>query len=253
MSAALRRRPIGHDGVGPTIRVTAREIREAATRALSAAGVSAGEASAAAVVITHAELHERTGLSALLDELGSVPPGPVPVAICLETLPASAVPVTVLDVTVLDDPARRGPLLIGRLAMDLCAAISRPVLVRGHVAGPAFIWTAVEIAERQLIGLELVGIGHGRACARVTVTVTENGSLYRTPPPDIVSPMTPPTGVLISRADPATPPGRAVSTTASRSSRLHDAMTDGIDVDAALWSLACAAARRFLVPENRSD
>ena len=68
------------------IRVSVREIRETAWRALFAAGLSAGEAASAADVITAMELHEGTGLAALDDQLRRAVPGHRPVGLRREAV-----------------------------------------------------------------------------------------------------------------------------------------------------------------------
>ncbi|MEO5832595.1 MAG: hypothetical protein ABIR83_04400, partial [Nakamurella sp.] len=60
------------------MRVAVREIREATYRAVIAAGASAGEASTAAELTVHTEIHCGAGITAVLDELPRVPRRRVP-------------------------------------------------------------------------------------------------------------------------------------------------------------------------------
>ncbi len=89
---ACTRTPVG------TVRVSPREIRDVAFRAMRVAGASGGEASLAARAVVRAELRPgvQDGVAALLDELGGV------------RGPQDGARFTPGDVPTLDDPAGRG-------------------------------------------------------------------------------------------------------------------------------------------------
>jgi len=90
--------PAAPAAAGGTIRVSPREIRDVAFRAMRVAGASGGEASLAARAVLRAQLLETSpdGLAALLDELARVRP----VRVGARFAPAA--------VPVLQDPAGRG-------------------------------------------------------------------------------------------------------------------------------------------------
>lgn len=234
-------------GAAGTVRVSLREIRDVAFRAVLAAGASSGEAAAAAALVVLGEVVDGAGVRALVDELGRIPRGRIPVS-----REGAA-----LDV--LHDPAHRGPLLLGPLAADLAVAGGRPVLLAGATWTPATEWILVNSAAHAGIPLLAARIGaHGGPDA--SVLAAPDGALYRATdaaeggphlPLSPDSPVPHVQGTLLSGWTAETLPADLVPI---RSSAQHDkhfatATRNGLCVDPEPWSRACAASRRFLVPE----
>ncbi|MFE2376838.1 hypothetical protein [Streptomyces sp. NPDC059398] len=234
-------------------RVAVREIREAAFRALVAAGASSGEAATAAELVVLGEVLDGTGVRALAEELDRVPRGRHPVACSGDTL------------LVLHDPAGRGPLLLGPPAADLAAARSRPVLLPGAWT-PSVEWILVSAAARTsapLLATRVRADGSPGAC----VLATPDGTLYRSASSAVFdgqpagraadAPGLPGTGRVGAGTlltpwnrpgqSPDLPPAR---TPAQHHERFTTALTHGLRVAPGPWETIHGAARRYLVPEH---
>ncbi|WP_406134901.1 hypothetical protein [Streptomyces sp. NBC_01089] len=251
----------GPDGAGH--RVAVREIREAAFRAVVAAGASSGEAATAADLVVLGEVLDGTGVRALADELDRVPQGRHPVSCSGDTL------------VVLHDPAGRGPLLLGPQAADLAAAGRHPVLLPGAWTPPVE-WILVSAAARTrtpLLATRIRADGSPGACALATADSTVHradhpgafepgafGGPHDGPAADTTGPrmaVPPGEGVLLSRWNGAarTPDLLAGLTPARTPARQHErfatALTHGLRVAPEPWATVYAASRRYLVPEHR--
>ncbi|MGN6129804.1 MAG: hypothetical protein ACTHOK_05630, partial [Nocardioidaceae bacterium] len=97
-------------------RVSIRDIRESAYRALVAHGASHGEAATAAEQVLHAEMHHSSGLTALLTDL-ALPTWPHTGMTLTRRATASE-----LEVSVVSGPGRGNPLRAGCLLAELAAS-----------------------------------------------------------------------------------------------------------------------------------
>ena len=227
---------------GNRIRLAVREVRETAFRALYAAGVSAGEAGAAADVVTAMQLHARNGIDTLLTTIAELESPTGPAGVTLTRSP---------DVDIVER-SPRSALLTGPPAVDLALSQSRPVLLPRMLDHDAAAWYALH-AVTPGATLRLVTLDDEGHPADVTV-VTGAGDMYRDVP---VAALT--TGVraigagtLLQAAPLAAHPSRPVHTAAERETRYRHAVSYGVFVDAATWSRAYELGRRFLVPEAHS-
>ncbi|WP_405564885.1 hypothetical protein [Streptomyces sp. NBC_01180] len=238
----------GPGRTGSGFRVAVREIREAAFRAVFAAGASSGEAATTADLVVLGEVLDGAGVLALADELDRVPRGRRPVPSSGDAL------------VVLDDPARRGPLLLGPSAADLAAAGSRPVLLPGAWT-PSVEWILVSATARTgtpLLATRIRADGSPGTC----VLATADSMVYRAPragafgirhtayAPGQHDAGRPGEGIRLSRWDGDTrslelPPAR---TPAHHHERFATAMTHGLRVDPGPWATVYGASRRYLVP-----
>ncbi|MFD6057877.1 hypothetical protein [Rhodococcus wratislaviensis] len=222
------------------IRLAVREVRETAFRALYAAGVSSGEAGAAADTVTAMQLHARTGIDTLLDTLDRLDPSSGPTGATLSRKSA---------VDIVDHSPRSG-LLSGPLAVDLALSQARPVLLSGINDHEAADWYALRAASRSGTTLWLVALDdHER---RATV-VTATGDMYRDVAVTFECGAESDRGTLVLTAPFAANSSRPVHTAAERETRYRHAVSYGVFVDTATWSRAYALGRRFLVPEAQHD
>ncbi|NDZ77874.1 hypothetical protein G3I19_04910 [Streptomyces sp. SID10853] len=245
----------GPEGAGH--RVAVREIREAAFRAVVAAGASSGEAATAADLVVLGEVLDGTGVRALADELDRVPQGRQPVSCSGDTL------------VVLHDPAGRGPLLLGPPAADLAAAGRRPVLLPGAWTSPVewILVSAVARTRTPLLATRIRADGSPGACALATADSTlhradhprafdepHDGQAADTVEPRMAVP--PGEGILLSRwnGDARTPDLLAGLPPARTPARQHErfaaALTHGLRVAPEPWATVYGASRRYLVPEH---
>lgn len=239
------------DRTGSGFRVAVREIREAAFRAVVAAGASSGEAATTADLVVLGEVLDGAGVLALAGELDRVPRGRQPVSCSGGSHLARHDPV------VLHDPACRGPLLLGPSAADLAAAGPRPVLLPG-VWTPSVEWILVSAAARTgtpLLATRIRADGSPGSC----VLATADSTVYRAPGPGAFgtrhtadAPIRPADGILLSRwnGDTGTPDLPPARTPAHHHERFATAMTHGLRVDPGPWATVHGAARRYLVPER---
>lgn len=220
-------------------RVSVREIREVALRALRATGLSSGEAECLADLMTVAEIHEGVGLDALATETGRVPGGQVGLHLDRGD-----------DYAVVYDPASRGSLQVFVPACETAAVVG-PLVVPGIAETPVLDWAALEVAERAGGVLALVNTSPNGERTRTSV-VTGQGGLLRFPADAGLPVAVPPIPGLAILPLPGEPGGSAdeISTAAQRKHRYREAVTRGVYVDSPLWMLACSIARGFLVPEN---
>ncbi|MFC9358493.1 hypothetical protein ACFTZB_18240 [Rhodococcus sp. NPDC057014] len=228
---------------GNRIRLSVREVRETAFRALYAAGVSAGEAGGAADVVTAMQLHARNGIDTLLATIAE-----------LES-PNGAADVTLtrgLEVDIVDR-SPRSALLTGPLAVDLALSQSRPVLLPRIVDHEAVAWYALHAVSRPGATLRLVTLDDGGHPAGATV-VTGAGEMYRDVAVAALTTGVPATGAgtLLQTAPPAAHLSHPVHTASEHETRYRHAVSYGVFVDAATWSRAYELGRRFLVPEAHS-
>lgn len=239
-----------HDG--RTHRVAVREIREAAWRALYAAGASAGEAAVAAGAVAFTEVLSGRGLQALLTELPAVPSTRMSVGVRSSD-----------DVDVLDDAAQRGLLLLAPLAVGLAVArpLSPPVLmprVTWHPVLAGLLAPHCRPAEPALVALEIADDGKPVQGLRVwpdrSVEVLgreDNNQLQQLDVRSAKSKVATGRGVLLMTAMGRASTGRPVAFPADTvAARQQQAYTDGVLVDADLWSAVEAAAGRYLVAER---
>lgn len=224
-------------------RVSLREIRETAWRALFSAGLSAGEAATAADVVALMELHEGTGLTALADQLRRPPPGRRPVHVRRNA------------VTWIEDPAGRGSLLLAPLAIDLALAEQQPVLIPSVSGDAAYAWYSVQANGPDQPDLWLIEIApDGQILQAANVS---DGVLRRNVPATALTPelrtlaqtcAAAGGGLLIYPCESArVDAGTMVSTATERERRRHDALARGVTLDADVWTSAVRASRCFLV------
>ncbi|MFF2502449.1 hypothetical protein ACFVTY_03535 [Streptomyces sp. NPDC058067] len=231
------------------VRVAVREIREAAFRALIAAGASGGEAATAAELVVLGEVLDGEGILALVDELDRVPRGRAPLSRDEDTL------------AVLQDPAHRGPLLLGPPAAELAAAGGRPVLLPRATWTPAVVWNLIGTAARTTTPLVATQV-RADATAGGSALATPDGAVYQAPHPGssashpylgsaLAAAVAHGGGVLLSRWT-----GDALPTDLmpARSSAQHEvrftaAMRNGLWVAPGPWTTLHTASRQFLVPE----
>lgn len=248
-------------GTNPTVgataeRVSTREVREAAFRALRATGASAGEAAAAAVTVLESEIQGWGGLRALLHEIATNPTG-VPAPVCTSHH----------AVSIVDDPLRRGPLLLGRPVFDLAAAHATTAMpVRTFVRGLGYhrvlLLLALELAERTQGMTVLVEVDSAgtTSCA---VACTRDGHVLVPDDPAVLdydipwSPRSGPVdlcgGLLVAdgpHAEPVTEQWHVLSTPRERTLHHADALRNGVYVPHDTWVSVHRASRRFLVPEH---
>ncbi|CAN5361769.1 hypothetical protein BH09ACT8_BH09ACT8_04350 [soil metagenome] len=224
-------------------RVSLREIRETAWRALFSAGLSTGEAGAAADVIASMQLHEGTGLAALADQLRRPLPGRRPAHLHRDA------------VTWIEDPADRGPLLLAPMVIDLALAERLPVLIPSASGDAAYEWYAIQACGPNHPDLWLIEITpEGRI---LLVTNVSDGILRRDVPSTALTSelralaqecAASGGGVLIYPCESVhVDPGTVVSTAPERARRRDDALARGVTLDADEWAAAIRASRRFLV------
>jgi hypothetical protein len=231
-----------------TCRVAVREIREAAWRALYAAGASAGEAAVAAAAVAFAEVVHGQGLQALLAELPTVPAARTPVATCSRD-----------GVDALEDPASRGLLLLAPLGIGLLVArtLSPPVLlpaVGWHPVLAGLLVPHCRPAEPALVASEVDEAGNVLRGLRVwpdrSIELLDGGQLDELGVP--TGRGTPArAGVLLTtaprRAGTEPRPAFPAAVVAELQRRAH---VGGVLVDGDLWSAVQAAAGRYLVAER---
>lgn len=219
---------------GERVRVSLREVREIAYRALIAHGACPGRAPAAADQVLEAELHHGAGIAGLLADLTL---GPWDRAgLGLEREVRDGRPLLRVD-----SPDAGSPLRVGQLAADLaCAtgAVHVPALddARPLLAGALLGAAAAE-------GRALASTSAGTTTAWVA---TPEGAVLSV----VLSGWSPPDrGTLVAVVDP--PPARAASASVEeRHDRRRAAARDGLLVDAAAFASAYDASRAYLVPET---
>jgi hypothetical protein len=241
---------MAHDG--RTHRVAVREIREAAWRALYAAGASAGEASVAASAVAFTEVLSGSGLQALLAELPTVPSARTPVGVRSSNA-----------VDVLDDPASRGLLLLAPLGVGLVVArpLSPPVLLPGvawHPVLAGLLAPHCGVAEPALVALEIDADGNSIQGLRVwpdrsveLLGPQNNDQLQHVHVRSGQAKASIGGGVLLTTAPGRAATGRPVTFAAETvAARQQQAYADGVLVDSDLWSAVETAAGRYLVAER---
>ncbi|WP_410651336.1 hypothetical protein [Amycolatopsis sp. cmx-4-54] len=209
-----------------TVRLAAREVREAAFRALLAAGASGGEGAAAAEAVLWAEAADGSGVASLLEELARVRVKNSPVH--LERTSALAV---------LSDGGGRGPMLLGPLAADLAVAIGQPVFSPGTTS--IAVMEAVARTAAMVSGSALAVLADGSRSLAVP-----DGRVFRAADP---TPFPAPDGMpgVILFKSPGTPEDGV-----ELGGLAEAAMANGLRVAAEPWAVVYAASRRFLVPES---
>jgi hypothetical protein len=232
------------------MRVAVREIHETAYRALYAAGASTGEAACAAGTVTAMQVHDDTGIAALLTQMDTIDPARLRISVGIGRSGHGVV---------LEDPARREELFIGPLAVDLAVASAQIALVP-HLTGHRILdWYGLDAAARGQTTLWVVGAdATGRHTG--TTVLTPDGRMYRDralrPPtePDLVEQCRLAGGAVAVFAAPLTAPAiRPVHTATAMARRYRNAVDHGTYVDAQTWSRAYALGRRFLIPEDTDD
>ena len=230
--------------VGETERVSTRELRENAFRALRAAGVSAGEATAAADAVVEAETQGWDGLHALMREIGTS---------AQQALARGGTG----GKSVVPPSGGRGPLLLGLGACDTARAqAARGAPVRAFVDGiechPAHLCFALRHAQRACRTTLLAGVDEAGATARAWTC----DSLGNVRVPDDHAALTGINALLLHNGlhivdHPAgLREGSVVSTPDERAQRRDRAVRDGLAVPRDVWASVQCAARRFLVPEQ---
>ena len=234
-------------------RVSIRDIRESAYRALVAHGASHGEAATAADQVLHAELHSSSGLTALLADL-ALPTWPGTGMTLTRHAPASG-----CNVCVVSGPGRGNLLRAGCLLTELAASRQEPDTV---VCSPDqsvldttidFLLLEAASVAGQPVAAVLVGEDGGPVAARagdpaggagaVDATDVLPDSLQEPLRQSLVHP-----GVAVLRVS-EVKPGPGWVTADACASRRRQAAAVGVLVEAQAWQAAYAAARGFLVPE----
>jgi hypothetical protein len=237
-----------HDG--PTVRVTIREIREYAYRALIAAGASAGEAATAADQVLHAELQSSDGLACLVADLARGP------------WSRSGLGCTRRSVLHVDCGGRSGELRVGAPVVELVAG----------ERGPAVAVTTADVPVSSMLDEPLLAAAVAAGTSVTAMRATATGAYavrHATPEGDLAH------GVLIA-ADLPLPPGvdgmdeaqalivltgadvgpalarLTCSTRGARDERRRQAAMHGVRVDEASWRVVAEHAQCFLVPEAQS-
>ncbi len=237
---------------GRAHRASVREIREATWRALYASGASAGEATVAAAAVAFTEVLTGRGLEALVAELPTVPTGRTPVALRSSD-----------DVHILDDPAHRGLLLLAPLAIGLAVTrlLSPPVLLPGVLWHPVLAGLLVRHcrpAEPALVALELDDDGQLGQGLRVwpdrsveVFTADDKALLQQLDVRSGQAKGSTGRGVLLMTTTGRPAPGLTVTFPAETVvARQQTAFTDGVLVEADLWSAVDVAAARYFVAER---
>jgi hypothetical protein len=249
MTTAMHQSHQGATSGVTTHRVAVREIREAAGRALCAAGASAGEAAVAAGAVAFTEVLTGQGLQALLAELPTVSSAHTPVAFRNED-----------GVDVLDDPAGRGLLLLAPLGIGLVVArpLSSPVLLPGvawHPVLAGLLAPHCRPAEPALVAYELNAEGNLGRGLRVwpdrsveLLALQDSTQLQQL---NLTRRQLETGGVLLTAA-----PGRPTTerrvtfSTEDVAARQQQAYANGVLVEFDLWSAVEAAAGCYLVAER---
>ncbi|KWX23676.1 hypothetical protein AFM11_12830 [Mycolicibacterium wolinskyi] len=229
------------------IRVSVREIRETAYRALYAAGASAGEADCAAGVVTAMQVHAGTGIAALLRQISAIDPARLRVPI----------DVTADTVVVLKDPAQREQVLIGPPAVDFAVAAARHVLIP-HLTGHEVLdWYALDAAVRLQATIWVAAVDETGHCVSATV-LTPEGEMHC--PAALPEPLKSDIGAQCKRVGGAVAVFsgqfvgmRPVHTATELAHRYRQAVDRGTYIDAETWSRAYVLGRRFLIPEESHD
>lgn len=213
------------------LRVSLREAREVAYRAMIAHGACPGRAPAAVEQVLEAELHHGAGLAGLLADLALGPwdgGG-------LDLRRSSG------GLLVVCSPDAGSPLRVGQLVADL-ACVAGPVYVPAlHVPWP-------------LIAGALLGAAAGNGCALGLLRAGSSEAWVATPEgalvPVVLSGWSPPDrGTLVAVVDP--PPARAAAgSVGERHRRRRAAARDGLLVDATTFAAAYDSSRAYLVPET---
>lgn len=241
-----------HDG--PTVRVSIREIREYAYRALVAARATPGEAATAASQVLHAELHTGDGLAGLVLDLARGPwsrsglrrmrrPGGRPV----------------LEV---DCGGRSGELRVGAPIVELVAG----------EAGPAVAVTTADVPVTSLLDEALLAAAVATGTSVTAMRATADGSYvmrHATAEGGLAQGVLVPadvprlTGVggmgdaeaLVVLTGAAVEPAvvrLSWSTRGERAERRRLAALRGVEAPEATWRVVAQYAQRFLVPEDDS-
>lgn len=243
-----------HEAPAGVERVSIRDIRESAYRALVAHGASHGEAATAADQVLHAELHASSGLTALLADL-ALPAWPHTGMTLTRQARASG-----FQVSAVSGPGRGDLLRAGCLLTELAASLPGPATVVCSPDLPGLDATidfllleAASAAGRTIAAVGLTDDGHSVAAragdpaggagpvdAAVVLPVSLRDAMNRFLPHGGVAVLQPPD----------VRPGRGWVTADARASRRRQAAASGVLVDAQAWQAAYAAARGFLVPER---
>lgn len=217
----------------PRVRVSLREVREVAYRALVAHGACPGRAPAAAEQVLDAELHDGIGLAGLLADLARGPWDTGGLDLRREVHDGRAL----LRV---ESPDAAAPLRIGHLVADLASAMGAVHVPELHDEGKLLACTLLDAAVAGGRALGLVGPGPD-----VWVATTD-GTFLRTGQSTVLSGWSPPRdGAVILVVD---PPPRAEPE--ARAPRRRKAAREGLLVDGPTFARAYDAARAYLVPER---
>jgi hypothetical protein len=239
---------------GPTVRVTIREVREYAYRALIAAGASAGEAATAAGQVLHAELHAGDGLAGLVADLAR---GPWSGSGLVCTRRPGGRPVLEVDCG-----GRSGELRVGAPIAELVA---------GEV-GAAVAVTTANVPVSSLLDEALLTAAVGVGTSVTAMRASSDGAYavrLATSDRDLAHgalsaadlPLLPGVDgtdetqalVVLTGADVGPALARLTwSTRDSRAERRRRAALHGIQVDQVTWRVVAEHAQRFLVPEAHS-
>ncbi len=234
-----------HDG--PTLRVTIREIREYAYRALIAAGASAGEAATAAGQVLHAELHSGDGLTGLVSDLARGP------------WPRSGLGCTRRSVLHVDCRGRSGELRVGTPVLEFVAGED----------GPAVAVTTADVPVSSLLDGALLSAAAAADTSVTAMRATADAAYalrHATPAGDLAHGVLAGADLLTSSGVDGTGEAEALivltgadvgpalarltwSTRGARDERRRLAAVRGIQVDEASWRIVAEHAQQFLVPE----
>ncbi|GAA4083180.1 hypothetical protein GCM10023066_15000 [Nocardioides kongjuensis] len=215
------------------VRVSLREVREVAYRALVAHGACPGRAPAAAEQVLEAELHHGAGLTGLLADLARGPWDGGGLDLRADERGGR----TLLRV---DSPDAAAPLRVGQLVADLASAAGTVHVPALRDDGP--------LAAAALIGAAAAG-GHALALVGSLAEAwiaTPDGALLRLDRMSVLGDWEPPPdGSVVLVVDP--PPDLDPH---PRAARRRSAAREGLLVDAAAFARAYDAARAYLVPER---
>ncbi len=236
---------------GRTTRVTIREIREYAYRALIVSGASPGEAATAAGQVVHAELHADEGVAGLVSDLAR---GPWPRSGL--TCTRRTGPSPVLEV---DGGARSGELRVGAPLVDLAAG----------EPGSAIVVTTADVPLTSLLDEILLAAAEATGTTVTAIRRSPRGRCgvrHATQEGDLahgladlahvsglghVEELFDAEGLLVvtgAAVEPALTRLRW-SSPGQRAERRREAALRGVEVDEAVWRELARHAHRFLVPE----
>lgn len=245
-------------------RVSLRDVREAACRALMAHGASPGEARTAAAMVLDAELIDGVGLAALIDDLTRESWSRTPVRVTDVADPVVAGVADRAASVVLGSPVanrllREGPLAVELIAGEggLCAAGVPCAVARSSLLDAVML----EIARTSGADVAVVicpstrpgptdpdrDVAHRRGQLRLATPDGRVG-VSTTKLPSVWCEMTDGPGVLAQRNPDRDDLGLSWRTAQDRARVRATAAERGLTVETSVWRRVYDASRRYLVP-----